>query len=150
MKYIRRVEQLRFCSKKLPQIISIFIYGNLIPIMIQSIFQCYVLDIIDIMSATVTIIWSFKLGKVNEIYKEGKTIKILFRKFIYFHQVGGNFFHFQGWCNKYFHFQHQSGKLIHFQGPSNIYQRHRTGTNGHTLQDIVLFLGVNPWDKLFS
>ena len=28
--------------------------------------------------ATVTIIWSFKLGKVNEIYNKRKTIKILF------------------------------------------------------------------------
>ena len=48
--------------------------------MIQSICKCFVLDRIYIIWATITIIWSFKLGKVNEIYKESKTIMILFKE----------------------------------------------------------------------
>ena len=39
-----------------------------------------ILDRIYIIWKTITIIWSVKLGKVNEIYKEGKTIKISFKE----------------------------------------------------------------------
>ena len=40
----------------------------------------HILDRTYIIGATITFLWSFKLGKVNEIYKEGKTIKILFKE----------------------------------------------------------------------
>ena len=83
MKYIRRVKQLRFGKKKLPQMRNVHFYIWLSHTENESIhISVLVRDRIYITGiwTTINIILSFKLGKANEIYEKGKTIKILLKE----------------------------------------------------------------------